>query len=322
MSQDPLPHRGLVPFQFCAVLVPAESPPQTLPGIIRAAAAAIGAQAGESEGTWVVTAEVSCRGESWVWADDLARRLGAALPAIGLAWERRARARGELLNRADLAACLSKERGVLCTWDMVAAHRTAECLGRRADLSLLARARELLQRRWGFLGASQRTHLTEHCELVSDAAAGLARALGLPPAEVEASRVAGLLHDLGKIVIPDELIARPSALTGAERRIMERHADEGAHLARLLGADDEIEAAVRLHHARFDQSGGAALPPAARVLAVADALVTMTTDRPYREARTLHEALAELMRMRGTVLDPDAVAAAFRLERTRVALAA
>ncbi|MCC6660440.1 MAG: HD domain-containing protein [Phycisphaerales bacterium] len=302
------------------MLEPGQNPPHTLPDLIRAAATGLGGHADPLDGRWVVTAEVTCRAETWVWADDLVSRSGGTLVATGLAWERRVRARGELFNRADHAACLSRERGMICTWDMVAAYRTADALGARTDLAPPDRARELLRRRWGFLGASQRAHLTEHCELVSDAAAGLARAMGQVPAAINAARVAGLLHDLGKIVIPDELLARPGVLSAAERRIMERHAEEGAAIAGLLGADREVVDAIRLHHARFDQSPG--LPGAARVLAVADALVTMTTDRPYQEARTLHGALAELMRMRGTTLDPDAVAAAFRLGRTRIALAA
>jgi cyclic di-GMP phosphodiesterase len=128
-----------------------------------------------------------------------------------------------------------------------------------------------------------------------------------------------LLHDVGKIGIPDALLQKPSPLSIAERRLMEKHTLLGHQMLQgisfLKGACQEI---VRSHHERWDGSGypdgleGDEIPLGARVFAVADALDAMTTNRPYRRAQEWQFAVDELERQRGKQFDPDVVDA-FRL---------
>jgi putative nucleotidyltransferase with HDIG domain len=318
------------PFRFCAIIAPEGPLSLEVVAVVRAAAGEHRlAEVLAADGRLTVLATVPCRALAWLWAERLRDRLAAfGFVAVGLAWQAAVRSQFELINRADHAVHRAAERRRVCTWDMVASERVAESLRLRTGWTPSLRRDEMLRRRWPLLGPTQRQHVTVHCELVSETSGALARAMGLDEAETARARLAGLLHDLGKAVIPDELLARPAALTPEDRLIMDRHAEEGSHLSVLLGADEGTRDAVRLHHTRYDapewrsEDGATLLPVAARILAVADALVTMTTDRAYRRARTLHEALAELMRQRGVQLDPDVVAAAFRLERVRLARAA
>lgn len=255
---------------------------------------------------------------AWAWAEGLRRRIaglnvrdGSAVVrptvSVGMVFTSTRDLGPETINRADHALYLAKDRGrnTVATWEMVVAEELAENVAltpgpirRRRD----ALIRQLSDR----LGPAQRSHMTEHCERVSEVSIQLADAMSVPPGETERIGLAGLLHDVGKAVIPEELLSLPRGLTDDERAIMDRHAEEGAQIASRLGADPWVESGVRRHHARFDTSP----PLAARVVGVADALVAMTTDRPYRAARSHAEALAEMRRWRGGQFDPDAVEAA------------
>ncbi|HEY3542159.1 MAG TPA: diguanylate cyclase [Gaiellaceae bacterium] len=123
-----------------------------------------------------------------------------------------------------------------------------------------------------------------------------------------------LLHDVGKIGIPDRVLLKPGPLTASERRLIETHTVLGEQLLAgveiLQGAGLQI---VRSHHERWDGSGypdglsGRAIPLAARVFAVADSLDAMTSDRPYRETGTWHDAVDEIERNAGTQFDPAVV---------------
>jgi cyclic di-GMP phosphodiesterase len=131
-----------------------------------------------------------------------------------------------------------------------------------------------------------------------------------------------LLHDVGKIGIPDRILLKQTSLTSAERRCIENHTLIGerlvAHVPLLRGAGLGV---VRSHHERWDGDGypdgtaGDATPPAARIFAVADALDAMTDVRPYRRPLNWDDALAELTRNRGTQLDPDVTDAIAACER-------
>jgi putative nucleotidyltransferase with HDIG domain len=196
---------------------------------------------------------------------------------------------------------------------------SAARLGATPGMGVEARRRRLLRSLREVLGPSQFQHTTAHCEQVARTAAHLARLMRLDGAQIAIVRLAGLLHDLGKALIPDSLLAKPGPLTRAEREVMNRHADDGARLCEALGADAATADAVRHHHTRFD-AGPA--PLAAQVVSVADALVTMTTDRPYSSARSFAEALGELRLGRGTVFNPDAVVAAHILGAASMSRAA
>ena len=148
-----------------------------------------------------------------------------------------------------------------------------------------------------------------HSEDVARYAVFLGRRLGLSAAELEVLRVAGLLHDVGKVGIPDEVLRKPSALDAEERRIVEQHVALGDLIVRDLPDLHAVRAGVRYHHERWDGAGylqglaAGEIPLVARILAVGDAFSAMTTTRPYRKAMSVSEALKRLGDSAGTQLD-------------------
>jgi putative nucleotidyltransferase with HDIG domain len=196
---------------------------------------------------------------------------------------------------------------------------TARRIGALPGLNIEQRRQRFLRGLRETLGPVQFQHLTAHCEEVSRTAVRLAHLMGLPPEQVEVIRQAGLLHDLGKALIPDDLLAKPGPLSPAEREALGHHADQGARLCEALGARAGVVDAVRHHHTRHD-AGDA--PITAAVVCVADALAAMTSDRPYSAARSYSEALAELRQGRGTQFEPHAVVAAHILGAGAMARAA
>ncbi|MDI3341161.1 MAG: GAF domain-containing protein [Sphaerobacter sp.] len=150
----------------------------------------------------------------------------------------------------------------------------------------------------------------------------IAEALALPPAEVEAIELAGLLHDVGKIGIPDHVLQKAGKLDPDEWTMVQRHPDLGARILADNPALAAIVPLVRHHHERYDGRGypdglvGEQIPLGAAIVGLADAFETMLSDRPYRQAMPWHEALAEVRRCRGTHFVPRVVDALFAaLER-------
>jgi diguanylate cyclase (GGDEF)-like protein/putative nucleotidyltransferase with HDIG domain len=153
-----------------------------------------------------------------------------------------------------------------------------------------------------------------HSESVSRLAAELAAELGLAPDTVEQVRLAGLLHDLGKIGIPDQILRKPTSLTAAETRLVQAHSELGASL--LDGLDlAPVDTWVLHHHEHWDGSGyphgleGDDIPIGARIILACDAFHAMTSDRVYRAAMPVADAVAELRRCAGTHFDPEVAAA-------------
>ncbi len=126
--------------------------------------------------------------------------------------------------------------------------------------------------------------------------------------------MAGLLHDVGKIGVPDQILRKPGSLTADEYAIVKQHVALGDLIVRDLPDVDVIRAGVRHHHERWDGDGyldrlaGEEIPLVARILAVGDAFSAMTTTRPYRKALSLDEALRRLEDAAGTQLDERLVA--------------
>jgi diguanylate cyclase (GGDEF)-like protein/putative nucleotidyltransferase with HDIG domain len=153
-----------------------------------------------------------------------------------------------------------------------------------------------------------------HSETVGRYAEQIAQEMGLPPVQVERVRVAGVLHDIGKLGISDAVLLKPGALERHEWEEIMRHPELGARILEHANLRD-VANWVLSHHERLDGSGypralaGAAIPLEGRILAVADAYEAMTADRPYRRALTPAEARAELQRGAGTQFDPDVVGA-------------
>jgi putative nucleotidyltransferase with HDIG domain len=152
--------------------------------------------------------------------------------------------------------------------------------------------------------------VTRHSERV-------ARGMGLSPTEVAKVRTAAATHDVGKVLTPREVLAKPGRLTDDEFAIVKKHPVDGAEMVAEMG-DPEITAMVRHHHERLDGSGypdGLAtddIPLGARIIAVADTFDAMTSGRPYRAASKHKKALDVLSEEAGTRLDPVAVAAFLR----------
>jgi len=149
-----------------------------------------------------------------------------------------------------------------------------------------------------------------HSEDVTAHALFLAQAMGLGDEERRLLRLAGLLHDIGKVGVPDGILRKPGPLTDEEFEIVKQHVALGDAIVGAVPQLTEVRSSVRHHHERWDGAGyldglaGEQIPPLARVLAVADAYSAMTTTRPYRKAMTPEVALARIARAAGSQLDP------------------
>jgi diguanylate cyclase (GGDEF)-like protein/putative nucleotidyltransferase with HDIG domain len=152
-----------------------------------------------------------------------------------------------------------------------------------------------------------------HSEDVASYALFLARRIGSDEEFLAALRMAGLLHDVGKIGVPDEILRKPGRLTPHEQEIVKQHVVLGDLIVRDLPDIEVVRAGVRHHHERWDGTGyvdglgGEQIPLIARILAVADAFSAMTTTRPYRKALRVEEALEELTAGRATQFDAHLV---------------
>jgi putative nucleotidyltransferase with HDIG domain len=159
-----------------------------------------------------------------------------------------------------------------------------------------------------------RDHYTrEHSNRVSAYAVLIARQLKLDEGFVESVQFGGLLHDIGKIGIPDQILNKPARLTDEEFKVMKSHSSLGAGLLRRVESLSHLVPLVLYHHERFDGRGypeglaGKKIPLGARILNVADSFETITSDRVYHKARTLEEGREELRRCAGGQFDPELV---------------
>jgi putative nucleotidyltransferase with HDIG domain len=163
------------------------------------------------------------------------------------------------------------------------------------------------------------TYTINHCENITDRAVALAQALSLPRQEVENIRLGSILHDVGKIGIPDAILNKPSKLTDEEYETIKQHAQIGARIVQSVGALQGVVPIVRHHQERYDGRGypdglgGDAIPMGARIIAVVDAYGAMTEDRVYRKALGHEKALGELRRNAGTQFDPLVVETFIRI---------
>ncbi|APQ10607.1 diguanylate cyclase [Pseudomonas oryzihabitans] len=164
----------------------------------------------------------------------------------------------------------------------------------------------------------QRDHYTaEHCLRVSLYAIALGKELGMLPLELEELGVCGMLHDVGKLKVPEEILNKPGRLTDEEFRVMQAHTTYGYQL--LMGNSEVPPAAVDVahtHHERMDGKGyprqlsAQRIPFKAKIIAVVDAYDAITSDRPYSKGRSSLEALRILFEARGSQFD-EAVVLAF-----------
>jgi diguanylate cyclase (GGDEF)-like protein/PAS domain S-box-containing protein len=158
-----------------------------------------------------------------------------------------------------------------------------------------------------------------HTERCSWYTTKLAQELGLPEEQTSVARLASLLHDIGKLAVPDEVLLKPGPLNEEEWDQMKQHPAAALHVLGQIRAIADAAPAVLHHHEHFDGSGypdglaGEDIPIASRILLVTDAFDAMTTDRPYRKAMSVEEAIDELRRNRGSQFDPAVVDAFLEL---------
>jgi diguanylate cyclase (GGDEF)-like protein len=218
---------------------------------------------------------------------------------------------GSLERAADAALYWAKLNGKnrYCTYSPVIAEESSpDEVARRVELQARLRAAENLIR----VVDAKDEYTGAHSERVALLVEAIARRLALDDELVEQLKLAGRLHDLGKIAIPDRVLQKPGELTAHEERQLAHHPELGASL--LDGMDIRpVDVWIRHHHEHWDGSGyphglaGEEIPFGSRVILVADAYDAMTTDRSYRPAATPEAAIQELRRKAGVQFDASVV---------------
>jgi putative two-component system response regulator len=197
----------------------------------------------------------------------------------------------------DIEELLTRVRSLLRTRRL-----TAHLVSAEAVMIALARTVE-----------ARDLYTERHLFRVAGRAVRTAMALGVSAAVVETVRLGGLLHDLGKIAVPDRVLLKPGPLTREEFEFIRLHPTTGAQIVRPLGAFSAPEPVVLHHHERLDGHGypdglrGSEIPHAARIVSVSDAFDAITSDRPYRRGQTVEMALQVLRDGRGRQWDPEVV---------------
>ena len=219
----------------------------------------------------------------------------------------------ELIRLADASLYCAKENGK---------NRVHVCRPDLLDLPLLKRlgaSRDRAARYRAAAGLAQAVDARDaytgsHSKRVGDLAARIAARAGVEEELVELIRLAGSLHDLGKLAIPEDILRKEGPLTDDERVVLERHPQIGYRMLEGLGVTPVADWVLH-HHERWDGLGypdrlpGEEIPLGARILFVADAFDAMTSERVYRPRLECDEALAELERCAGSQFDPEIVSA-------------
>jgi len=207
--------------------------------------------------------------------------------------------------------------------------RGAAIIGRQREE--LVRRSEELKTSYGILEALSsaldlRDQATEgHCRRTAELAVTVARELALSDSQVRLVGQAAFVHDIGKIGVPDAVLAKPGPLTEEEWEQMRRHPELGYRMLKRVPTLGEVAEIVHCHHETYDGTGyprglkGEEIPLGARIFALVDAYDAITSDRPYRKARSCEDALAELRRCSGTQFDPRIVQAFVRAVERQLA---
>jgi len=226
-------------------------------------------------------------------------------------------------EQAELYEIMGKNRDTLQS--LTLSHRLFTKLRAQLDLADLQRRVSRLEdrfylvaARWGQTIESKDAYTLGHCERVADYACVLARDVGFDDITMFWFRMGAVLHDVGKIVVPSEILNKPGPLDADERAVMERHAAAGGDLLREIDFPWDILPMVRGHHERWDGRGypdglaGENIALSARITCVADVFDALTTDRPYRPAFSHDEAMSMMAANSGKMFDPELFA---RFER-------
>jgi putative nucleotidyltransferase with HDIG domain len=240
----------------------------------------------------------------------------------------------DLVEILQFAAALSAkwqsergERQLMRNMEALVAQRTQDLA--RANEKLARTLQELRKTFGGIVQVLTATLETRdpytagHQSRVSDLARYMAGEMGLAQERVEGLRVAGVVHDLGKISIPSEILSKPGRLTEIEFGLIKTHSQVGYELLQPIDFPWPVAEIVRQHHEKVDGSGyprglkGEAILLEARILAVADVVEAMASHRPYRPALGVDKALDEIERYRGVLYDAAAVEACLSAFRSK-----
>lgn len=196
---------------------------------------------------------------------------------------------------------------------------------KRADEELRKSVEKLRQALWETIQAialiieTKDPYTAGHQRRSTQLAEAIARELGLPEEQREGIRMAGFIHDLGKIAVPSEILSKPSPLNEIERAIIQNHVRAGYEILKTVEFPWPVAQVVLQHHERLDGSGypsglnGEGILLEARILAVADVVEAMASYRPYRPARGIEEAFREIAQGRDRLYDPQVVDACLKL---------
>jgi putative nucleotidyltransferase with HDIG domain len=171
------------------------------------------------------------------------------------------------------------------------------------------------------ISESKDPYTTGHQKRVAELSYLIALEVGLGGEKAEQVRVTALVHDIGKIGIPTELLVKPGKISEAEFQMIKAHSEIGFEIMKSVDFGWPLAQIIRQHHERLDGSGyplglkGGDILPEARIIAVADVVEAMATHRPYRAALGVEAALAEIESRKGSRYDPDYVEACLRLFR-------
>jgi putative nucleotidyltransferase with HDIG domain len=219
-------------------------------------------------------------------------------------------------EQAELYSTLRRNREALQALN--ASHRLFTKLRVQRDIADVRHRIDRLERRfldvvrqWSQSIESKDRYTLGHCERVADYTCAIARTMGFDEQTLFWLRIGAMLHDVGKIHVPSDILNKTAPLTPAERAIIERHAAAGAELLHDVEFPWDVLPMIRHHHERWDGAGypdrmaGETIPLSARMLCVADVYDALTTHRPYRPAFSPADALAAMRADRGRVFDPD-----------------
>ncbi len=226
-------------------------------------------------------------------------------------YPRHAAGREELVRAADAALYWTKRHGKdqSCTFDP-----SVVALSWSSDLAATVEYEARLRAAAGLVRAvdARDTYTGSHSQSVAVLAEAIGQAMGLDETAVSRLRLAGLLHDLGKLAVPDRILQKPGRLDPEEVEVLREHAERGFELLRPLDVKP-LDHWIRHHHEHWDGSGypqglkGEEIPLGSRIILVADAFDAITSDRCYRRAASVAEALEELRRCAGSQFDPAVV---------------
>lgn len=213
----------------------------------------------------------------------------------------------ELVERAQHALTLAKALG----GNQVQSYQNVPALKDPENVVSLSARREAIVQSLATAVDLRDGYTHEHSKFVSELAAAVARRIGLAAREVSRVAVGALLHDVGKIGIPDSILTKESSLSPEEWECVKRHPLLGKQILEQAPELADVIPLVLHHQERYDGTGyphqlrGDRIPLGARIIAVADAYHAIRSNRPYRQGRSHHEALRELRRCAGTQFDPQ-----------------